>query len=418
MSKSAGATGPRPGAAGAGAAFDINAETYPFELVQRLLDEAAYFNLFSIPDAGSGDVAMTATGSDSVVTGLRIREILCRFAVRLEEPRAGRPLAAANFIGEALGRFEHRWMVIPDDYRARPDRVAPPTALDATRPQRFVMLDARCTFGSSDGFRGFGTGTTYPVIHNNRRELLASAVGTVIEGYGRFQGHEGTYTYCGSLSPDSGFRGSVMLRVMDARREFRTAGAVAAHEGTALEPGETYIVFRGEKAGPSQRTNFRRGRDGRVIGLDVSQQLRVLDLDASLGASSRLESRQEIGPVIGRMAAEIKFALDTQGAPLTSLAPAPFQSLNRYVFVDRAGRTVGALTADGREGRTFSLQFDAAPGQNALRFGGFGPIVEGSDGLDGASGLMTDNSVVGLAPHALATSYVLRLDDPHGRFRA
>lgn len=117
------------------------------------------------------------------------------------------------------------------------------------------------------------------------------------------------------------------------------------------------------------------------------------------------------------MTAEIKFDLESQPGQLTALTPAPFQSLNRYTFLDGHGRTVGALTADGREGRTFSLQFAAAPGQAGLRFGGFGPIVAASDGLEQATGLMTDNSVVGLAPHALATAYVLRLDDPNGRFR-
>jgi hypothetical protein len=410
----------RPAAIGsrAPASFDINAETYPFEVVQHLLDSAAFFNLFSIPDTGRASAAITAAGSDSVLTGLRIREILCRFSVHLEQPRAGRPLAAANYIGDPLGRFEQRWMVIPDDYHARPDRVPPPSALDATRPQRFVMLDARCTFGSSDGFRGFGTGTTFPVIHNNRRELLAAAVGTLLEGYGRFQGHEGTYTYCGSLSPDTGFRGNLMVRVMDARGDFRTGGRATEQQQTSLEPGETYIVFRGEKSGRSQRTNFRRDADGRVVGLLVSQQLRALDLDARLGPSSRLESRAEFGPAIGRMSADIDFSLEQRPGLLTPLAPAPFQSLNRYVFEDGSGRTVGALTADGGEGRTFGLQFPAAPGQAALRFGGFGPIIEGSEGLERTTGLMTDNSVVGLAPHALATAYVLRLDDPDGRFRA
>jgi hypothetical protein len=210
-----------------------------------------------------------------------------------------------------------------------------------------------------------------------------------------------------------------MLRVMDARGDFRTAGRAAGQDdGSSLEAGETYIVFRGEKTGPEQRTNFRRDPDGRVVGLAVSQRLRAIDLDAYLGPSSRLEGRVNLGPELGRMTADIKFELENQAGLLTPLTPAPFQSLNRYAFIDRNGRTVGNLTADGREGRTFSLQFAAAPGQAALRFGGFGPIVAGSDGLEGTTGLMTDNSVVGLAPHALATAYVLRLDDPDGRFRA
>ena len=53
----------------------------------------------------------------------------------------------------------------------------------------------------------------------------------------------------------------------------------------------------------------------------------------------------------------------------------------------------------------------------ALRFGGFGPIKKGTGWFQGIEGLMSDNSVVGIAPHALATLYVLRIHDPDGRYR-
>jgi hypothetical protein len=32
-------------------------------------------------------------------------------------------------------------------------------------------------------------------------------------------------------------------------------------------------------------------------------------------------------------------------------------------------------------------------------------------------GLMIDNSVVGVAPHALSTLYILRVNDPDGKYR-
>src|SRR5262245_17927044 len=128
------------------APLDINAETYPFEVVQRLLDQAAYFNLFSIP-GGRGNAAVTPAGRPSAITSFRISEILCGFSVRLEPPRESRPLSAVNLLCDPIGRFDQRWVLIPDDYHARPDRTPPSTTLDPTRPQRFVMLDARCTFG-------------------------------------------------------------------------------------------------------------------------------------------------------------------------------------------------------------------------------------------------------------------------------
>jgi hypothetical protein len=397
---------------------DINAETYPFEVVQRLLDQAAYFNLYSVPDMSRGDAVITAAGHGSRVTGFHVREMLCRFRVELDRPRVGRPVSAANWLGEAIGVFEHRWMLIPDDFHARPDRIPPSTTFDSSRPQRFVMLDARCRFGSDDGFRGFGTGIIHPVTHGGRRELVAIAVGTVVEGFGRFHGHEGTYTYCGAISPDSGFRGNLMLRVMDARGDLRRGTGLRGRDTaeSVLETGETYVVFRGEKGGRGDRTEYRHGPNGRIIGLSVAQRLRILDID--VGLDPAVTSQTEFGPVIGRMTAEITFDLLNPGGPGTSEAPAPFQSFNHYTFTDEAGEPLGELMADGNEGRTFMMEFDDAPGQRALRFGGFGPIVEGSGPLASITGVMTDNSVVGLAPHALATSYVLRLDDPDRRFRA
>ena len=100
-----------------------------------------------------------------------------------------------------------------------------------------------------------------------------------------------------------------------------------------------------------------------------------------------------------------------------ALSPIPFQSYNEYTFSTPDGRTVGTIVADGGEGRTFNLQLMGAPGQQALRFGGFGPIVKSSGLFEGMEGLMVDNSVVGVAPHALSTLYILRVNDPDGKYR-
>ena len=123
------------------------------------------------------------------------------------------------------------------------------------------------------------------------------------------------------------------------------------------------------------------------------------------------------GRVIGSMRAEIRFDLFDPGAPGTALSPIPFASYNTFTFQDRDGGEIGSIVADGGEGRTFNLTLDGAPGQRALRFGGVGPLVRGTGAFEGIRGLMTDNSAVGVAPHALATTYVLRVADPDGRYR-
>jgi hypothetical protein len=395
---------------------DINAETYPFETVQYLLDEAAYFNLFSVPDAQCSTVAIGTDNHSAEVVGFQISEVLHRFEISMRPPTLRIGLVATHVMGEPLGRFDHRWMMIPDDFEALPDNEPPPTPLNPSRSQRFVMLDSICRFGSGqDGFHGFGTGTTYPAIVNGQPQLLAAAVGNISEGFGKFKGHEGTYTYCGNLSPNHGFRGNVLCRVVDPEGDLWAEGSLPALEAWPdPDPGITYLIVRGQKKDKHQKTAYGFGPDGQVTGLVVSQQLRLIQVDSAVRGRGEARSVVGIGPVIGNMTANINFNLLNPGAAGMALSPIPFQSYNEYNFCDRDGRAIGSIMADGGEGRTFNLRLAGAPGQQALRFGGFGTIVRGTGWFENIQGLMTDNSVVGVAPHALATLYVLRLHDAGG----
>lgn len=398
---------------------DLNAETYPFALVQKLLDQAAYFNLRSMPDPDCSPVEVQDEKGSGGVTGFRISEMLHRFQVVMPQPTVEDGLLAANRLGEFMGRFNHRWMIIPDDFRALPDLEPPPTALDANRSQRFVMLDGLCLFdGGQDGFRGFGAGRTYPVARNGQRHLLAAAVGNILEGFGKFKGHEGTYTYCGSLSPQQGFSGNLLCRAMDPSRDLLPHSSLPALEKWEDPASDfTYIVMRGQKKDDSQKTTYNIGPNGEVQGLIVEQQLRLVHIDGAIAPREGLCSVMNIGPVIGTMTAKILFNLLHPGAPGTALAPIAFQSINEYTFCDPAGRVIGSIVADLSEGRTFNMTLTGAPGQAALRFGGFGRIVDGRGRFEGIEGLTIDNSVVGIAPHALSTLYVLRVHDPEGKYR-
>ena len=407
---------PNAGPAPAAALPDINAETYPFDTVVQLLDQAAFLTMFSIPARGNPDMVRSSTGAG--VTGMQIRERLHRFAISMEPPtRNG--LVTHNSIGEPLASFKHRWMFAPDGFPALPGREVPETVFDPSRSQRFVMFDSVCTFENGhDGFRGFGTGRTYPMHLGSQPQLYAAAVGSILEGFGRFKGHEGTYTYCGSLSQNDGFTGSVLCRVVDEPGDLRTDSSLPSPElWPDAEPGITYLTFRGQKKDRTQKTAFNFGPDGQVSGLNVHQQIRQVEIDAATRGRGGPRSVMSVGPVIGSMSARILFNLLNPGAPGTALSPIPFQSYNEYTFTDDDGRTLGTIVADGGEGRTFNLQLTGAPGQQALRFGGFGPIVKSTGLFEGMEGLMVDNSVVGVAPHALSTLYILRVNDPDGKYR-
>jgi len=399
---------------------DINAETYPFEIVQHLLNQAAYFNMYSTPNPDYPNTAIHAPGNANGVIGIRVHEILHRFDISVQPSTPDNPLRAYNTVGAPAATFDHRWMLIPHAFSALPDRAPPSTLFDMSHSQRFVMLDGVCKFGNGqDGFYGFGTGLTYPVTVQGRRELLAASIGTIMEGFGKFQDLEGTYTYGGTLCADRGFQGNLVCRVMDPEGTLRSERELPPVKPMSeSEPGITYIILHGEKRDKTAKTTYSFGLDGQVNGLIVEQQLRLFHLNFASQGRGGLRSVECIGQVIGKMTSKILFNLFNPGAPGTATAPIPFSAYNELTFFDRNGQILGGFVGDGGEGRTFNMTLANAPGQQALRFGGVGPLRHGTGCFRGIEGLMTDNSVVGVAPHVTSTLYVLRINDPDGQYRA
>lgn len=392
-----------------------DAAAYPPEVLQRLVDQAASFNVFSSPCADAARAAIRLRGVNGDVIGFRVNEDLHRFSVSVQPPTAADGLKAANAVGEKYGTFSHRWMLAPDDFVASPGLEPPPTLLDPSRSQRFVMLDSVCTFGGGkDGFRGFGAGKTFPSTTDGEPSVLAAAVGTILEGFGAFANHsQGTYVHCGSLSPQQGFTGNLLLRVMDSQGTLRYAGSLPPMRSQPWpEPGITYVVFRGQ-AVASDPVTQRVGPDGQFRGLNVVQGLRLVSLSSGLRGDGSPRSMTRVGQIIGRITAHVEFNPAAPGG--TALNPIPFTTVDDFNFTDGEGHDIGSFTADTSEGRVFNI---AVSGQAGIRFGGVGQILNGTGAFQDMRGLMTDNSVVIFTPHVSASLYVLRLHDPEGRFRA
>jgi hypothetical protein len=49
--------------------------------------------------------------------------------------------------------------------------------------------------------------------------------------------------------------------------------------------------------------------------------------------------------------------------------------------------------------------------------GAFGPFLQGTGIFAGVQGMMTMNGVVSVSPPTLSNLYVLRIEDPGGRFQ-
>lgn len=378
------------------------------DVIQHLIDEAAYFNVISVPAEGS----QAAIHGDGGIVGMQIDEVLHRFDDGTQAPDASRPLKASNRVGEPVGAFSHRWMLAPDDFVATPGTTPPATRLDPSRGQRFVMLDGTCHFGGGgDGFHGFGTGLTWPTTVGGKSELHATAVGTILEGFGKFAGHEGTYLYCGSLSPERGFMGSMMLRVMDQQGTLQTTRSLPSMRDVPdPEPGITYALLRGE-AVPSDPVSPNIGPDGKQIGLIVEQGLRLIQVDCASRGRRGVRAVARLGQLVGKITAHVVF--DPTSASGTALEPIPFTAYDEFVFLDSDGNKIGAFAGDTTDGRVFNVNLAGAPG---IRFGGVGRILSGEGPFEGITGLTTDNSVVVFQPHVSASIYVLRIQDPEGKF--
>lgn len=387
---------------------DINQETHPFEQVERWLDEAVILNLYAIPKSRSNTAIKDA---DGVVIGFVVDAVLHRFDE--EWPRKERSLPITNQIGPPVATLSQRCLFIPDEYRALPGKEPPPTRLDRSRSQRFVILESEVTL--SDGrhvFFAFGTGRTYPMpVADGQSELQISAISEVIDGQGQFRNEMGTCTFCGSLTDGINYKyqGNVLIRFIDSGHQ-----SALIHEASSrmpsrnledFEPGTTYLIYRGRKPTRDSRTEYTFDASGEVEGLSLQQELHSIKSGRKF--EEEIRSSVHEGQLIGQMTANVLFNILNPGAPGTSLSPIPFKSINRFSF-GRENVSFGDFEVTGGEGRTFNFSFPQAPRQRGLRFAAFGPIVNGT-GIFQGGGIMTDNSVVGVAPHATSTLYVVRL---------
>lgn len=392
------------------------------QALQRLVDEAASFNVFAVPDRQGSGGAIQGSGG---VIGLQASEALHRFDIDLDLPSRERGVQAANVLGERSGRLDLRWMLIPHDFRARPDREPPPTRLDRSRSQRFALQEATFRLGDDgDGFRSFGTGRTFPFLVGGRPKLVAAAVGNITEGFGKFRGLDGNFTLCGEITPEQEFLGHAIVRVQDPQGRLRAQGElppIQPHPDP--DPETTFLAFAAQKGeGPDQINRFSFTPDGQVRGVNISLRAKRVRAGFAAGGpegfrSLALRMGEDVGQEIGCGRGSEPGA-DPSG---TALRPFLFEGVARYSFHDTADVDVGAITTNVIEGRRFDMRLEAAPDQPATRFGFFGPVALGHGCFRGVEGIFygASGSIFNLPPgrQVVTHYYVARLHDPDGRFR-
>jgi hypothetical protein len=400
---------------------DVNAQTYPFEYVQYLLDQTADFNIFAVPDPQHAEAATLTPDDPSDYFGLNGgygMSLRCRLHHfdSLISPDADTGLLVTEAVGESSGTFSCRCFFSPDNFTWSPGRLPPPVIYDPWRSQRFVMLSPEFSFGGGDSFQGYGIGRTFPATVNGRPEVLVGGVGNIMDGFGKLSGLNGTFVLTGTLTSPLGFVGNITCRVVDPYGYINGDREVSSL--TAIQdpdPASTFALLRGQKQDKSVKTTYGPSPGGGLVSLITPSQMRAIQCSFSSRGGGGVHTERRVGQVVGSMDAEVFF--DLLAPPGTAQAPVPFTTREHYRFIDREGQIAGTITAAVVEGISFDLKFPGAPGQAGVRFAGFGPITGGTGPFEGIQGMLTVNSLIGIAPHALSLVHVLHILDPDGKFR-
>lgn len=412
-------TAPAPGSSPA--LPDVNALTYPFDFVQQLLDETANFSMFAVPTPGYLDRAsLNPRQPDDWFNlnggyGLDLLSDLHRFETTTAVGGANGLRVNQDF-GSDTGRFHCLCLFSSPEFGWHPNQTPPPTIFDPWKSQHFVMQECELTFGDNNICKCYGVGRTFPLIVNGRHVLLAGAVANLARGTGKFEGREGTLVLTGTITPEMGFLGNINLRVRDDQQTMVSENELPASDGICRPDRQnTFVELRLIKKDRNVKTTFGPPPgDGRVslITPSIMRSARYSYGTGTRGPRTHMAVEQLLGP----MQAIVFF--DLSAPPGTGESPVPFTTEEIYIFNDSAGRTVGTISCGVVEGWSFGLKFPAAPGQPGVRFAGFGPITGGTGPFAGVQGMLTVNSLIGIAPHVLSLMHVLHLVDPSGKFRS
>jgi choline dehydrogenase len=389
----------------------VDPETYRIESVTRLLQRAAYLPIFSIPNPQVQNIPVFALDSPSSIIAVEVNEQLHRFEIAVNDSDGC--LRASNRVGQPVATVHIRWTPIPDDFEASPGVPVPATTLNPRASQRFVMLDGEMRYMDRDhsGFRAFGAGRTFPAIVNGQGQLRIGAVIDILQGFGKIKGLSGTVVVNGYINPPKDLALNLMVRLMDPNGKLRAASELAPLKPAAdPDPEATFMTFLGE-TDPTHPVTLNVSADGRILGSNVYELLRLVRINFDLEGSNGLRSRTAVGMIVGAVTAKLHFN------PLDPLPVSPIQTTNGvFTFFDRHHNVIGTVASNMVEGRAFRTELTGAP-MPVFRFGGFGPILGGTGHFRDADGMMSMNSAISVFPRTLSNLYVLRFHDPEGRLR-
>jgi hypothetical protein len=387
---------------------------YPIEVVQKLIDQTAYFPLYAVAERRG-----YSAGRGTVGVGIQTTQTIHRFQMNMGAPSRQGGVRAVNQPGEILGKMHLQWSMIAEDFVALPSTTPPPMAIDPSKSQRFTMLQTEFRFADGrDGFRCFGTGRTFPATQNGFSELTAGASANILDGWGIFERTQGTCIFAGRLDPEAGFIGSIVARIADPDDRMTVEVIPPVERRSDIQPEATYFLFRGQQQDSAPKPPPVAGGPQATpgSGFSLNQAISTIYTDCGFPGARGMRSSRQVGKIIGSQVATVHFdpaQLSKLAQPLGSI---PFREENTFTFMDARGQNIAGLQTVASDGAIFNLQLSSAPLQRAVRIVGFGPASGGTGVLSGVGGLFHSVAFNALPP-VPSSLYMVRIADPEGRYR-
>jgi hypothetical protein len=386
------------------------------EGVTRQLEKAAVLTLFSGDNPALPDSAVFAPENHDLLVGVDLSKDLRQFDVAMKSHVSATEPWATNRLGQVLGRLQARFRPAPEGFEAVPGRELPPTALDMSRSQRFVLLDGEFRWDdrTHSGITACGTGRTFPAREGGRSILRLGAVIHLLKGRGRLEGFQGWGVLVGVLVPPNLIRCGFVLRLPDPAGKLLSGSELTPVQYTAdpPDPGAVYLTLRGE-VDPDNPRLLIGASNGRMLGAHMSELLRPVRVGSDLGSELKgVRSRIRAGSIVARLTYTTLFYAPGAGE-YTYLEMRNIL----FTFFNDQGATIGTLWAAGIEG---AFTAEEVPGTTVslLWVVGFGPLGGGTGPFTGAEGIMSVNAVFSVYPNAFSTLYVLRVIDSDDKLRA
>jgi hypothetical protein len=364
------------------------------------LKEAAYIALYSMPNPQNPNKPKLSLDPPGIIHVI-VNEELHRFPVDIAE---------GTRVGEPAANVQMQWTPVPEDFKPVPDVQPPPTAIDPGRSQRFVTLNGAMTYHDSaqSHIRAFGHGRTFPMVAGVTPQLHLGAVVNVREGFGSFEGLQGTVLVNGHIKPPTDLSLCIVARFMDpeARLKAEKLGPITLSPNPDPDYATLLLVADVDPSAPAE---VHYGPDGAPAGWQIHERLRLMNVDFDVASGVR--SKTEAGVPVGIHTAAFRFDSAAEGPAL------PVSSTDGVMtFTGRDGKPIGTLRINMYEGDAFTASLPGTQAQ-LYRFGAFGPILGATGAFEGAIGMMTVNGTFCAKPRAASTLYIIRMYDPQGAIR-